>query len=183
MSAGQAPSAEAAEPPRTLIGGVGYRWLRDASFGLIAADIAAARERPPSIDVADLGYGAIYAAQDIAAAQPPYERVVLLAGVARGRAPGSLHWRRWRSEQCPPEELQERMREAGAGVIDLDHLLYIGEYFAAWPGEVLIVEFEPVEGGSGDGLSRRAEAALEEAIELALGGGLGEPAAAAGGSW
>jgi Ni,Fe-hydrogenase maturation factor len=57
--------------PRTLIGGVGYRWQRDASFGLAVVDELARLDRPAGVEVADLGYAAIYVAQDQAEAVPP----------------------------------------------------------------------------------------------------------------
>ncbi|MBI3966219.1 MAG: hydrogenase maturation protease [Chloroflexi bacterium] len=152
--------------PRVLIGGVGYRWLRDASFGVVASDELTRLEWPPGVDVMDLGYGAIYAAQDIGDAEPPYDRVVLLAGVTRGREPGRVYCGQWQPTYPDAEELQERIREAGAGVIDLDHLLAIAQHFGALPHDVVTVELEPVEAESGDGLSPEAAARLPEAIDL-----------------
>ena len=77
-----------AAAPRVLVGGVGYRRMGDASFGLVVTDELATRPWPPGVTVADLGYGALLVVQDLAAADPPYERLVLLAGVPRGRRPG-----------------------------------------------------------------------------------------------
>ncbi len=153
-------------PARVLIGGVGYRWLRDASFGLIASDALARLEWPMGVEVADLGYGALYVAQDLEDAQPPYDRVVLLAGVARGREQGRVYDYRWNGALPSPDEIQERVREAGAGVIDLDHLLVIARYFGALPDDVVAVEVEPVDANGGDGLSPEVAALLPEAIEL-----------------
>lgn len=153
---------------RVLIGGVGYRWHGDTSVGLLAGDELERRERPPGVEVMDLGYGAIYAAQDLADARPPYGRLILLAGVARGREPGRLYRSRWSGEPPDPEELQERIREAGAGVLSLDHLLVIGQFFKALPDEVLTLEVEPVYGEFGDRLSPEVAALLPELIELAL---------------
>ena len=152
---------------RVLIGGVGYRWMRDGSFGLVASDEMARLEWPPGVEVADLGYGAIYAAQDLADARPPYSRVILLAGVERGREPGRIYRYRWEGTACDPDELQARIREAGAGVIDLDHLFAIGQYFNAWPSDVVVIELEPIDASGGDGLSPEAAALLPQAIELA----------------
>ena len=151
---------------RVLIGGVGYRWLRDASFGLIVSDDLARLEWPDGVDVADLGYGALYVAQDLGDARPPYERVILLAGVARGREPGRIYCYRWNGVLPAADEIQERVREAGAGVIDLDHLLVIARYFGALPDDVVAVEVEPVDVSGGEGLSPEVAALLPEAIEL-----------------
>ncbi|MDP8924183.1 MAG: hypothetical protein M3O34_15070, partial [Chloroflexota bacterium] len=81
-------SMESVLAPRVLIGGVGYRWMRDGSIGLVASDELMRQDWPAHVEVADLGFGAIYVTQDLAHAEPPYARLVLLAGVARGRTPG-----------------------------------------------------------------------------------------------
>ena len=138
---------------RVLVGGVGYRWQRDASFGLVATDALARQAWPDHVAIADLGYGALYVAQDLADADPPYTRLVLLAGVARGRRPAALYRRRWQGPLPGPEEVQARVREAGAGVVDLDHLLVIAGYFGALPADVVTFEVEPVDVAGGEELS------------------------------
>ena len=153
--------------PRVLIGGVGYRWMRDASFGLVASDALAREPWPEDVEVADLGYGALYVALDLADARPPYERLVLLAGISRGREPGRLYRARWSPRHVDDAELQARIREAGAGVVDLDHLLVIAQHFGALPDDVICIELEPVDSEGGDGLSELAAARLPHALALA----------------
>ena len=166
-AAGATDPAEARDRGlRVLIGGVGYRWLRDASFGLVASDELARLEWPPGIEVADLGYGALYVAQDLADAQPPYQRVILLAGVARGRTPGRIYRYQWEGALPDAEEIQARVREAGAGVIDLDHLLVIAQHFGALPDDVVAIEVEPVDATGGDELSPAVADLLPQVIEL-----------------
>ncbi len=152
---------------RVLIGGVGYRWQRDASFGLIVSDELSRLDWPPGIEVADLGYGAIYVAHDLADAQPPYGRVILLTGIARGRTPGQIYRTQWEGGAPDPDDLVARMREAGAGVIDPDHLLVIAQHFSALPDDVVVIELEPVDAAGGEFLSPEAAGRLQEAIELA----------------
>src|SRR5215210_697347 len=149
---------------RILIGGVGYRWQRDASFGLVASDELSRLDWPPGIEVADLGYGAIYVAQDLADAQPPYERVVLLTAIARGRTPGQIYHTRWKGDAPDPDDLVARIREAGAGVIDPDHLLVIAQHFGALPDDVIVIELEPVDVTGGEDLSPEAAGHLQEVI-------------------
>jgi hydrogenase maturation protease len=151
---------------KVLIGGVGYRWQGDASFGLVAADELATLAWPAGVEVADLGYGALYVMQDLADARPPYERLILLAAVPRGRTPGQIYRYRWEGALPDADEIQERIREAGAGVIDLDHLLVIAQHFGALPGEVVVVELEPVDVAGRDGLSPTAAALLPSVAEL-----------------
>lgn len=177
-------AAAAAAGERVLVGGVGYRWMGDASFGPVVCDRLAELPRAPGVDAADLGYGALYVVQDLADARPPYDRLVLVAGIPRGRPPGTLERRRWRPAPCAVDEVQERVREAGAGVVDLDHLLVVGQHFGALPPEVVLYELEPVT-LEGERLSAEAEALVPELLaRLGTGGGEdGEvpPRAAAGG--
>lgn len=151
--------------PRVLIGGVGYRWQSDASVGLVATDELTRLNWPPEIEVSDLGYGAIYVAQDLADAQPPYDRVILLAGTARDRESARLYRFEWDGRLPDPEEIQARIGEAGAGVIDLDHLLIIAQYFEALPDDVVVFEVEPVESFGGEALSPAVSALLPDLLE------------------
>ncbi len=151
---------------RVLIGGVGYRWFGDASFGLVASDELARLFWPEGVDVEDLGYGALHVALDIADADPPYERVILIAVTTRGREPGRLYRFACEARGGATEEVQARMYEAGAGVIDLDHLVVIGRHFGALPDDVVAIELEPYPGTTGDGLSSAAQALLPDAVDL-----------------
>ena len=152
---------------RVLIGGVGHRWQRDASFGLVISDRLARMDWPDGVEVADLGYGALYAAQDIGDAEPPYERLVLLAAMPRGRNPGQIYRYRYTCERRSSDEIQARVREAGAGVVDLDHLLVIAGHLQVLPPEVVVIEFEPVDVTPGIDLSAEGAACVDEAVRLA----------------
>ena len=152
--------------PRVLIGGVGYWWQRDASFGLAATDALLHEEWPAGVRVAKLDYGAIYVSQDLLAVDPPYDRLVLIAATERGREPGTLHIDRWAGADAEPEEIQARIFEAGAGVVDLDHLLVIARHFGALPADTVLIELEPVDKAGGIGLSSEAAARLDELPEL-----------------
>lgn len=160
-----------------LIGGVGYRWLRDMSFGVVASDELARQEWPAGVEVSDLGYGAHFVTQDLLDAQPPYDRLVLLAGVERGGPPGELRRYNWKASNTDPEEVQARMREAGAGVVDVDHLLVIAEHFKGLPKEVVVVEVEPVEITAGEALSPKVAALLPEVFDLVRREALARPVA------
>ena len=66
-----------------------------------------------------------------------------------------------------PEDLVARIREAGAGVIDPDHLLVIAQHFGALPDDVIVIELEPVDVTGGEDLSPEAARHLREVIDLA----------------
>ena len=152
---------------RVLIGGVGYRWTGDASFGLAVTDTLAREVWPRDVEVADLGYGALYVALDLLDRKPPVERLILIAATVRDREPGELSVSRWTPMPQTSDELQARLREAGAGVIDLDHLLAIANHFGALPNDVTCIELEPVDGVGGDELSGPAREKLSRACGLA----------------
>lgn len=139
----------------TLIGGVGYRWQGDLSFGLAVFDLLASRKLPPHVTVADLGYGAIYAAQDIADMHPPVEQLVLVAGTVRDRKPGEWYAFRWDGAAPDADRVQALIREAGAGVVHVDHLLAVGVFLKALPPDVFVVEVEPNAHLQGETLSSR----------------------------
>jgi hydrogenase maturation protease len=150
---------------KILIGGVGYRWQRDVSFGLEVTDAMSSLEWPENVEVADLGYGAIYVTQDLRHASPPYDRLYLITSTVRDREPGSITTYRYISSVHNQEELQARIQEAGAGVIDIDHLLKIADFFHALPEEVYVYELEPVDGEGGEGLSPMALSKLDGVIK------------------
>jgi hydrogenase maturation protease len=160
-------SGLAASRPRALIGGVGYRWFGDGSFGLVATDRLATLAWPAGVDVADLGYGAIWVAQDLAAADPRHERLILIAAAERGRPADRLHVRRWVPGRPDEGEIQERIREAGAGIIDLDHLLVIAGHLEALPEDVVLIEVEPLDFTAGEAMSPALTALLPAAVERA----------------
>lgn len=148
---------------RVLVGGVGYRFQSDLSFGLHVTDALTTSGGVDGVEIMDLGYGALFVAQDLANTAPAYDRVVLVSAAARGREPG-LYERRPAPPAESVDEIQERVREAGAGVIDLDHLLVIGDHFGAFPADLRVLELEPWGQGPGEALSPAAQRLLAGAV-------------------
>src|SRR5205085_1097001 len=121
---------------------------------------------PAGVEVADLGYGALLVVQDLEDAQPPYDRIVFLSAMSRGRTPGRLYRRRWTGVRPDGDEVQARIREAGAGVIDVDHLLVIAEHFRVLPRDVVVIELEPADTAAGPAMSASATALLSEMRDM-----------------
>ena len=86
---------------RVLIGGVGYRFLRDGALGPYMADMLAERATD-GIEVEDLGYHPVGFTQNLQD-RPPYDRIVLVGAIARGRDPGTVTAYRW-DHALPPEK-------------------------------------------------------------------------------
>lgn len=148
---------------RVLVAGVGYRFLRDGSLGPYMADTLAPRAGN-GIEVEDLGYHPIGFKQNLDA-RPPYDRIIFVAAVARGREPGTVTSYRWDHVLPPAREIQDRVSEAVTGIISLDNLLIVTEALGTFPDDVRVVEAEPADENWGEGFSPEFEAKLPEIEE------------------
>lgn len=153
------------ERPRTLIGGVGYRFTRDLAFGPLLIDRLRGAPWLDGIEVEDLSYAPIAIVQRWTEA--PVDRLVLVGAVARGhRFAGTL------CRYCPTsilpnaDEIQDRVGEALTGIISLDNLLIVTSTFGVLPRDVEVIEVEPHDLGWGDGLSPLIGEAVAPAIEM-----------------
>ncbi len=151
---------------RTLIGGVGYWYLRDGSLGPAVAAELGREIWPAEVSVEDLSYGPVAVMQRLQEMDPPFERLVLISAVRRGRTPGEVTAYRWDGRLPGAEEVQARVAEAVTGVIGLDNLLAVVGFFDALPAEVLVVEVEPEDEGWGERFSAAVEAARPHVIEI-----------------
>lgn len=151
--------------PRTLIGGVGYRFTRDLAFGPLLIDRLRGVPWLDGIEVEDLSYAPIAIVQRWQ--QTPYDRVILVGAVSRGyRLAGTL------CQYCPTgilpdaEEIQDRVGEALTGIISLDNLLIVTRAFGVLPQSVEVIDVEPYDLGWGDGLSPLVAEAVAPAVEV-----------------
>lgn len=150
---------------RVLVGGLGYRFLRDESVGPWAAEQLAARASG-RVEVEDVSYhpvGLVHNLQD----RDPYDRIVLISSVRRGREPGTVTVYRWDKRLPDSNGIQDRVAEAVTGVISLDNTLIVSEALGALPDDVRVVEVEPGPEGWGEGFSAEVEARLEDVLEAA----------------
>jgi len=150
----------------TLIAGVGYRHLRDLSFGTELVDALRQYDWPANVAIEDLSYGPIAVYQWFQEQQGRFQHAIFVTGADRGRAPGTLWRSTWRGTSETEAAIQDRVAEALTGVISLDNMLVICEWFGVLPGEVTVIELEPVpeEVGWGSGMSEAAAARLDELV-------------------
>jgi len=148
---------------RVLVGGVGYRFLRDGSVGPYMAD-ELATGGTNGVEIEDLGYHPVGFTQNLQD-RPAYDRIVLVGAVARGREPGTVTAYRWDHALPSDKEIQERVSESVTGVISLDNLLIVTQAFGAFPDDVRVVEVEPADEGWGEGFSPVIEGKLGEIEE------------------
>ena len=148
---------------RVLVGGVGYRYLRDGGLGPYLSDRLASRATN-GIEVEDLGYHPVGFTQNLQE-RPDYDRIVLVAAVERGREPGTVKAYCWDHVLPSNDKIQDRVGEAVTGTISLDNLLVVTEAFGAFPDDVWVVEVEPADESWGDGFSDIIQAKLPEIEE------------------
>lgn len=165
---------------RVLVGGVGYRFLRDGSLGpWLTEHLAEKLGAPPGVhgpgtaavgevelSVEDLSYGPVAISYNLRD-RPAYDRLVVFAAVARGRPPGTITRYRWDGVVPGPREVQERVNEAVTGSLSLDNLIVVVGALGELPDDVRVIEVEPGDEGWGEGFSPAVEAALPE-IEAAV---------------
>jgi len=145
-----------------LVAGVGYRNLRDLSFGPLVVDRLRTFSWPLGVEIEDLSYGPISVVHRLQ--EHPAARMVLIGATHRNRIGGRLY--RFRPGPLPPdEEVQQRVGEALTGVISLDNLWIICHSFGVLPEDVEILEVEPVDEGWGEGLTLDVERAAERAVD------------------
>ena len=157
---------------RAVIGGVGYRNLRDHSLGIVMSDELEPEARPPELLVEDLCYNPVAVGQWFAdeAREAPITRVVFVTAVARedGRPPGTISAYRWNRELPSDDEIQRAVADAVTGVILVDNTLIVTEWMRALPVEAIVVEVEPLAHEFGDELSPPVAAAYTEARRLVM---------------
>ncbi len=157
---------------RTVIGGVGYRNLRDHSLGIVMSDELEPLARPPALLVEDLCYGPVAVAQWFLdeARESPITRAVFISAIGRedGRPPGTICAYRWDQTLPGDEVIQRCVVDAVTGVILLDNTLVVCEWMKALPAETIVIEVEPLEHAFGDEMSPAVAVAYSQVRELAL---------------
>lgn len=167
----QTPTAPAGAL-RAVIGGVGYRNLRDHSLGIVMSDELEALAAPPALLVEDLCYGPVAVAQWFLdeARESPINRAVFITAIARedGRPSGTICAYRWDHVLPDEAEIQRCVVDAVTGVIFLDNTLIVVEWMGALPDETIVIEVQPLEHAFGDKMSPEVATAYAEVRRLAL---------------
>jgi hydrogenase maturation protease len=148
---------------RVLVCGVGYRFLRDNALGLWVTDTLAP-QASNGVEFEDLGYHPVGFVQNLEE-RPPYDRIVFVGAIERGRPPTAITSYRWDHALPSAKEIQDRVSDSVGGSISLDNLLIVSEAFKALPEDVWVIEVEPVDETWGDGFSPELEAKLPEIVE------------------
>ena len=153
------------ERGHTLVGAIGYRFLRDHSASMVALDRLTAEDWPAGVVVEDVSYGPIALVPRLE--EGGFRRAILLGAVGRpGRAAGTVTAYRWDGVLPGPADIQVAVTEAVTGVISLDNALVITRHFRALPDDTVVIEIEPETEAFGEELTPRVEQAVIRACAL-----------------
>jgi hypothetical protein len=128
---------------RVLIGGVGYRNLRDHSFCVMLVDSLAAQAWPPGVSIEDVSYNPIAVVQRLEddPEDARFDLAIIIGALQRpGRIPGTLSVYRWDNVLPSDDGVHEAITEAVTGIISLDNTLVVARYFKALPATVVALE-------------------------------------------
>lgn len=121
---------------------------------------------PDGIDVDELNWGPVAVVQQFQVLPRPYQRVILLGAINRaGRAIGDIDVFQWCGGLPEEQQIQACMGDAATGVISVENLLIIGEYFKIWPREVFLIDVEPGAEVAGERLTAEVQAKVPEILE------------------
>lgn len=150
-----------------LIAGVGYSHLSDLSFGPMLIEDLRERDWPEHVQIEDLSYGPIAVLQWFQDEPERFDQAIFVGAMQRERAiPGELRTYRWNPEYLRPDDVHERVAEGVTGIVSLENLLMIADYFDALPGQPLVIEIEPIEVEFGLELSSLGQQRLAEVRQV-----------------
>ena len=119
---------------------------------------------PANVVLDDYSFGALAMVQQLQV--EPFDRVAFVTAEERGRPPATLHWAPHVAEPAAPEHVQACVAEAGGGVVAIDLLMVIADYYRALPVDTWVLEVEPADADWGDGLCPLVEALYPRALEM-----------------
>ena len=153
---------------RTLIGVVGYRYLRDHSAAFAVLGRLEQLDLGSDITLEDTSYNPIALVQWLQGeARDTFDQIIFIAAVERaGRPAGSVGAYRWNGALPSADLIQQAVADAVTGVISLDNTVVVAGHFNALPPRVAIVEIEPREHEFGTVLSPEVAGAVETAVEV-----------------
>jgi hydrogenase maturation protease len=150
-----------------LIAGVGYSHLSDLSFGPLLVEELQRHEWPDHVQIEDLSYGPIAVVQWFQDEPGRFDQAIFIGAVQRdGGIPRELRVYRWQHGNHTIEDVQRRVAEGVTGIVSLENLLMITDYFKVLPHDTSVIEVEPVEVEFGLEVSPLGQQRLVEVREV-----------------
>lgn len=155
---------------RTLIGTVGYHLLRNHSVGPILLPDIIKIDWPDLVTIEEMNWGPIAIVQYFQTLETPFYRVVFLVALEReNRKIGEIDVFQWQGGLPSEKQIQACIGDAATGVISIENLLVIGEFFKVWPKELYLVDVEPGPEAAGEFLTSQVSAKVPEILDTLRG--------------
>ncbi len=152
---------------KVLIAGVGHPNLKDLSFGQVLLPHLKKQKWTEDFDLENLSFGAIAVLQWFQDHPGKYDRVVFVSAAERmGRPPGTLDISDWDFAPLDETVVQECVAESVTGIISVDNLMMILQYFKALPPEIVLLDLEPVDSEIGFECSPEITARFDEFSQI-----------------
>ena len=150
---------------KVLIGTVGYHLLSNHSVGPILLPKLKEMNWSDNVFVDEMNWGPIAIVQQLETLKTPYDRILFLVAIERpGRKIGDINIFQWQGGLPDEKQIQACVGDAATGVISIDNLLVIGEFFKVWPKEVYLIDVEPGPEKAGEHLTMEVEAKTPEIL-------------------
>lgn len=147
-----------------FVGGVSELFQSDLDLGRLAIERLRSESWPADILVEEVHYGAVAVTQRLQDVRP--EALVLISAVRRDRPVGTVERRRIDPPNLGPADLQAAVGDAVTGYVHVDLIIDVASGLAVLPARTVVIEVEPADTSSGEGLSVSAQAGLETALDL-----------------
>ena len=119
-----------------LIGTVGYHLLRNHSVGPILLPQLNKKTWNDKVAIEEMNWGPIAIVQYFQTLEISFDRVIFLVALERlERKIGDITVYQWLGQLPDEKQIQACIGDAATGVISIENLLVIGEFFKIWPKE------------------------------------------------
>jgi len=150
-----------------LIGTVGYHLLRNHSVGPILLPQLNAKAWNGQVSIEEMNWGPIAIVQYFQTLEIPFDRVIFLVALERQeRKIGDISVYKWLGKLPDEQQIQACVGDAATGVISVENLLVIGEFFKIWPKEVFLVDVEPGPEQAGEHLTDEVKNKIPEILRI-----------------
>ncbi|MFS4491308.1 hypothetical protein [Maribacter sp. 2308TA10-17] len=150
-----------------LVGTVGYHLLRNHSVGPILLPQLNGKTWNGKVTVEEMNWGPIAIVQYFQTLEIPFERIIFLVAIEREeREIGDISVYQWLGKLPDEKQIQACVGDAATGVISVENLLVIGEFFKIWPKEVFLVDVEPGPEQAGEHLTDEVKVKIPEIFRI-----------------
>jgi len=140
--------------------------LRNHSVGPILLPKIKIMDWPEMVEVEEMNWGPIAIVQYFQALKVSFDKVVLLVAIERSnRKIGEINIFQWKGGLPSETQIQACIGDAATGVISVENLLVIGEFFKIWPKELYLLDVEPGPEFAGEYLTEKVQQKVPEILK------------------